>query len=73
MGNACGISDEQDYSESDRPFNMRQRQQVYQGKGRKQSKISEKENPCFFIFISSFSESHSKLPLITVISYIITY
>ncbi len=43
MGNACGISDEQDYSESDRPYNMRQRQQAYQGKGRKQSKISEKE------------------------------
>ena len=43
MGNACGISDEQDYSESDRTSNMRQRQQVYQCKGRKQSKIVEKE------------------------------
>lgn len=43
MGNACGISDDQDYSESDRPSTMRQRQQIYQGKGRKQSKIIEKE------------------------------
>ena len=48
MGNACGISSDQEYSEGERPpSNQRKNQKSIQGKGRKQSRVQDKEFPDF--------------------------